>query len=137
MLGQEGEEGKAAPQLLAGRAPRGEALVFGSWQQLGLVSELECLCWDGQAALQRGEGGRERDFSHLFLLLPAALLAHAALPVAFQASGCLQDGSSKGGPMQQPLKPAVSALPGIRWLFQVFLERQLNRASGYRESPFL
>lgn len=88
------------------------------------------MCWDGQAALQQGEGGREGDFSHLFLLLPAALLAHAALPVALQASGCLQDGSSKGGPVQQPLKPAVSALLGIRWLFQVSLERQLNRLVG-------
>lgn len=67
------------------------------------------MCWDGQAELQQGEGGKAR-FSRLFLLLPAALWAHAALPVALQASGCLQGSCTEGGLSLQPLRPTVSVL---------------------------
>lgn len=121
-MGRRGSQGRAGaggreekdrlPQLLAGWALLGELLVFSPWQQRGSwvwLASLECLCWDGQATPQRGEGGKAR-FSRLFLLLPAALWAYAALPIALQASGCLQGSCIEGGPSHQPLKATVSAL---------------------------
>lgn len=102
------------------------------------------MCWDGQAELQQGEGGKAR-FSRLFLLLPAALWAHAALPIALRPLAVCRAAALREASHSSPSDPLFLFLGsleeyealGIIRLFQVSLEKEVNRLGEYKESPFL
>lgn len=106
---------------------------------------LECLCWDSQAARQQAEGGRKgvSYISSSFSLQPFGLILPSSLPsrpLAVSRVAASREASHTS--LSDPLFLFLASLEesralGIVWLFQVSLEKELNRLGEYRESPFL